>query len=137
MSPTSLSARVPGEGAAYVLTVSLTKESPYAFDLLLKISDRHYTACPIIPSLRRTRKRLVLCAEHKWLRDAHPLEKADEIIKPFSWSGSQHCGGYLCVSVSVALLLANLGSVTPLGAVTVAVSESVPVADGLIVPVAM
>ncbi len=52
-------------------------------------------------------------------------------------SHSQHRGGYLSVSVSVALLLAKLGSVTPLGAVTVAVSESVPVADGLIVPVAM
>ena len=52
-------------------------------------------------------------------------------------SHSQHRGGYLCVSVSVALLLARLGSVTPIGGITVTVSESVPVADGLIVPVAM
>src|SRR5437879_2416275 len=42
------------------------------------------------------------------------------------------------VSVSVALLLVRLLSVTPLGAVTVAVSESDPLgADGLIVPVAV
>ena len=39
------------------------------------------------------------------------------------------------VSVSVALLLAGLGSVTPLGAVTVAVFEIVPVAEGLMFPV--
>src|SRR6266540_3540802 len=41
------------------------------------------------------------------------------------------------VSVSVALLLVRLGSVTSIGAVTVAVLESVPVADWLIVPVAL
>src|SRR3989442_1063814 len=39
------------------------------------------------------------------------------------------------VSVSVAALLAGLGSVTPPGAVTVAVLLSLPVADALIVPV--
>ncbi len=43
----------------------------------------------------------------------------------------------MIVSVSVALLLAKLGSITPFGGVTVAVSESVPVADELIVPIAM
>ena len=41
------------------------------------------------------------------------------------------------VSVSVALLLAGIGSVTPLGTVTVAVLEMEPVADALIVPVAL
>ena len=41
------------------------------------------------------------------------------------------------VSVSVALLLARSGSVTPLGAVTVAVSETLPVADDLIRPFAL
>ena len=41
------------------------------------------------------------------------------------------------VSVSVALLLALFGSVTPLGAVIVAVSEIEPVADAVIVPVAL
>ena len=38
------------------------------------------------------------------------------------------------MSVSVALLLVGLGSVTPPGAVTVTVSESGPGADTLIVP---
>ena len=41
------------------------------------------------------------------------------------------------VSVSEALLFAVFGSVTPLGAVTVAVSEIEPVAEALIVPVAL
>jgi len=40
------------------------------------------------------------------------------------------------VSVSVALLFARFGSVTPLGALTVAVSATEPVADALIVPMA-
>src|SRR5437762_11514983 len=44
--------------------------------------------------------------------------------------------GYLTVSESVAVLLLVLLSVTPLGAVTVPVSETVPFADGSIVPVA-
>ena len=41
------------------------------------------------------------------------------------------------VSVSVTVLLVRLGSVTPSGAVTVTVSESVPLADALTVPVAV
>ena len=41
------------------------------------------------------------------------------------------------VSVSVALLLPVFGSVTRLGAVAVAVSEIEPVAEALIVPVAL
>ena len=41
------------------------------------------------------------------------------------------------VSVSVALLLARFGSVTPLGALTLAVSEIDPLAELLIVPVAL
>jgi hypothetical protein len=41
------------------------------------------------------------------------------------------------VSVSVALLLARFGSVTPLGAVALAVSEIDPVADALMVPLAL
>ena len=38
------------------------------------------------------------------------------------------------VEISVALLLATLGSVTPFGGVTVAVFEIVPLADEGIVP---
>ena len=41
------------------------------------------------------------------------------------------------VSVSVALLLLGMGSVTPLGPATVALSEIESVADALIVPVAL
>jgi hypothetical protein len=41
------------------------------------------------------------------------------------------------VSATVALLLAVFGSVTPLGAVTVPVSDIEPVAEALIVPVAL
>src|SRR5712691_448302 len=49
MSPTSLSARVLGEGATYVLTISLIKECPYAFDLVFDMPDRHYAAMPAYP----------------------------------------------------------------------------------------
>ena len=45
------------------------------------------------------------------------------------------CG--VSVSVSVALLLAGLGSVTPPADETVAVLASVPVAEGAMVPVAV
>ena len=41
------------------------------------------------------------------------------------------------ISVSVALLLARFGSVTPLGTATLAVSEIEPLAKALIVPVAL
>ena len=41
------------------------------------------------------------------------------------------------VSVSVALLLLRFGSKTPFGAVTVAVSEILPYAEALTVPVAL
>jgi hypothetical protein len=41
------------------------------------------------------------------------------------------------VEVAVALLLAGLGSITPVGAVTVAVFEMVPLADEGINPVAV
>src|SRR6184192_1238826 len=72
MSPTSLSASVLGGGATYVLTISLTKESPYAFDLLLDMLDRHYAAMPAYPfPFVAPRKRLALRAEHEWRRDPH------------------------------------------------------------------
>ena len=45
----------------------------------------------------------------------------------------QYCGGYLCVSVTVLLLLVRTGSVTPAGAVTVAVLGSGLRADVLTV----
>ena len=90
MSPTSFSARVLGEGATYVLTISLTKESPYAFDLVLDIPDRHYAAMPAYPFP-------FVAPEKGWYYVQNtsgegmlmPLEKADEINKPFSWSGGQ------------------------------------------------
>src|SRR5437899_7312331 len=49
VSQTSLSAKVLGEGATYVLTISLTKESQYAFDLVLDIPDQHSAAMPASP----------------------------------------------------------------------------------------
>jgi Glycosyl hydrolases related to GH101 family, GH129 len=88
--PTSLSARVEGEGVTYLLTISLTKESPYAFDLLLDVPDRHYAAMPAYPFP-------FVAPEKGWYYVQNtsgegmlmPLEKADEINKPFGWSGGQ------------------------------------------------
>jgi hypothetical protein len=71
------------------------------------------------------------------LRHLRPFFATASMKRQEPRGSSQHACGYLCVSLSVALLLVKLGSVTPFGAVTVAVSESVPFADGLIVPVAM
>ena len=76
-----------GEGATYVLTISLTKESPSAFDLLLDMLDRHYAAMPAYPFP-------FVAPEKGWYYVQNtsgegmlmPLEKADEINKPFSCS---------------------------------------------------
>src|ERR1051325_2508961 len=48
LSPTSISATVLGR-ASYFVTISLTKELPYAFDLVLKIPDRQYATMPHYP----------------------------------------------------------------------------------------
>jgi hypothetical protein len=81
---------VLGEGTTYVLTVSLTKESPYAFDLVLDIPNRNYAAVPAYPFP-------FVAPEKGWYYVQNtsgegmlmPLEKAAEINTPFSWSGSQ------------------------------------------------
>jgi hypothetical protein len=56
-------------------------------------------------------------------------------ISPLSFGSLR--SQFYSVSVSVALLLAVFGSVTPLGAATVAVSEMEPVVEALMVPVAL
>jgi Glycosyl hydrolases related to GH101 family, GH129 len=89
-NPTSLSATVLGEAASYLLTVSLTKESAYAFDLVLDIPNQHYAVMPSYPFP-------FVAPEKDWYYVQNtsgegmlmPLEKAAEINMPFSWSGSQ------------------------------------------------
>jgi hypothetical protein len=49
-TPTTFSAKVLGEGGTYLVTISLAKGSPHAFDLLVDMPDRHYAAMPLIPS---------------------------------------------------------------------------------------
>jgi hypothetical protein len=49
VTPTTFSAKVLGEGGTYLVTISLAKGSPHAFDLLLDMPDRHYAAMPAYP----------------------------------------------------------------------------------------
>jgi Glycosyl hydrolases related to GH101 family, GH129 len=89
-SPTSLSATVAGEGATYALTVSLSKESPSAFDLVLDIPGRHYAAVPGYPfPFAAPEKGWYYVQNTSGEGLLMPLEKAAEIDMPFSWSGSQ------------------------------------------------
>ena len=90
-SPTSLSARVLGEeGEAYVLTISLSKESPVAFDLVLNIPDRHYAIMPAYPfPFAAPEKGWYYVQNTSGEGLLMPLEKAAAIDMPYSWSGSQ------------------------------------------------
>ena len=106
VSPSSLSATVLGEGTTYVLTVSLTKESPYAFDLVLDIPNRNYAAVPAYPFP-------FVAPEKGWYYVQNtsgegmlmPLEKAAEINTPFSWSGSQPWWGLTDLKRAMAVRL--------------------------------
>jgi hypothetical protein len=90
MSQISLSATVVGEGASYVLTLSVSKESPYSFDLVLDIPNQHYALMPAYPfPFTAPGKGWYYVQNTSGEGMLMPLEKADEINKPFSWNGGQ------------------------------------------------
>ena len=105
-SPTSLSAKVLGEGETYLLTISLTEGSPHAFDLVLDLPDRHYATMPNYPFP-------FVASEKGWFYVQNtsgegmlmPLVKAEEINKSFSWSGSQPWWGLTDLKRSMAVRL--------------------------------
>src|SRR5256885_4582967 len=87
---TSLAAEVLGGGTKYNLTVSFTKQCPNAFDFLLDVPGRKYTALAGYP--------FHFAAPHKgWYYVQNtsgegmlmPLDNPQEISKPFGWTGSQ------------------------------------------------
>jgi Glycosyl hydrolases related to GH101 family, GH129 len=90
VTPTTLSAKVLGEGGTYLVTISLAKESPHAFDLLLDMPDRHYTTMPAYPFP-------FVAPEKGWYYVQNTsgegmlmsLKEAEDIYKRFSWSGGQ------------------------------------------------
>lgn len=87
---TSLSATVLGGAEPYVLTISLSKESHCAFDLVLNVPDRHYAAMPSYPfAFSAPEKGWYYVQNTSGEGMLMPLQKASEIDKPFSWSGSQ------------------------------------------------
>jgi hypothetical protein len=89
LSPTSISATVLGR-ASYFVTISLTKELPYAFDLVLKIPDRQYATMPHYPfPFVAPGKGWYYVQNTSGEGLLMPLEKAGQINQPFSWSGSQ------------------------------------------------
>jgi len=90
VSPTTLSAKVAAKDETYTVTISLAKQCPHAFDLLLEMPNRRYTALPGYPFpfvapgkgwhyVQNTTGEGMLM----------PLEKMGEINDPFGWSGSQ------------------------------------------------
>jgi hypothetical protein len=90
VTPTTLSAKVLGEGGTYLVTISLAKESPHAFDLLLDMPDLHYTTMPAYPFP-------FVAPEKGWYYVQNTsgegmlmsLKEAEDIYKRFSWSGGQ------------------------------------------------
>ena len=90
IAPTSLSAKVVGEEGIHAVTISFAKECPHGFDLQLEMPDRRYTLLPGYPFP-------FVAPEKNWYYVQNttgegmlmPLEKAEEIHKPFGWSGGQ------------------------------------------------
>ena len=90
VTPTTLSAKVLGEGGTYLVTISLAKESPHAFDLLLDMPDRHYTTMPGYPfPFVAPGKGWYYVQNTSGEGMLMPLEKMEDIYKPFGWSGGQ------------------------------------------------
>jgi hypothetical protein len=89
VTPTSLSATVLGR-ANYTTTISLTKECPHGFDLVLEIPGQHYATI-------RDYSFAFVAPGKDWYYVQNtsgegllmPLEKASDINQPFSWNGSQ------------------------------------------------
>ena len=90
IAPTSLFAKVVGEEATYAVSISFAKECPHAFDFVLDAPDRRYTEFPGYPFpfaapaggwhyVQNTTGEGMLM----------PLDRAEEICKPFGWSGGQ------------------------------------------------
>jgi len=90
ITPTSLSAQVVGEDGPYSVTISFDKECPHGFDLQLEMPHRRYTLLPSYPFP-------FVAPEKGWYYVQNttgegmlmPLERAEEIHKPFGWSGGQ------------------------------------------------
>jgi hypothetical protein len=90
IAPTSLSAKVVGEEGTYAVTLSFAKECPHAFDLQLEIPDQRYTSLPAYPfPFAAPEKSWYYVQNTSGEGILMPLEKAEEINKPFGWSGGQ------------------------------------------------
>jgi hypothetical protein len=89
-TPTTLSAKVAGEGANFAVTVSFTQECPYAFDFVLDVPDRRYTVFPGYPlpfAAPETGWHYVQNTTGEGI--LMPLDKIEEIQKPFDWGAGQ------------------------------------------------
>lgn len=90
VTPTTLYAKIAGAGASFAVTVSFTQECPHAFDFVLDVQDRRYTVFPGYPFP-------FAAPEKKWYYVQNttgegilmPLDKIEEIQKPFDWGGGQ------------------------------------------------
>ena len=90
VSPTSLSATVVGGAATYQLTVSLSKECGYGFDLVLDTPGQRYAVLADYPfPFIAPGKGWYYVQNTSGEGMLMPFDKRNEIDKPFSWSGSQ------------------------------------------------
>ena len=90
IAPTSLSTKVVGEEGTYAVTLSFAKECPHAFDLQLEMPDQRYTSLPAYPfPFAAPEKSWYYVQNTSGEGILMPLEKAEEINKPFGWSGGQ------------------------------------------------
>ncbi|HUV65432.1 MAG TPA: glycoside hydrolase [Sedimentisphaerales bacterium] len=90
IAPTSLSTKVVGEEGTYAVILSFAKEYPHAFDLQLEMPDQRYTSLPAYPfPFAAPEKNWYYVQNTSGEGILMPLEKAEEINKPFGWSGGQ------------------------------------------------
>jgi len=90
VTPKTLSAKVAGPDGTYAVTLSFTKECPHSFDLLLDVPGRRYTVFSGYPfPFVAPGKNWYYVQNTSGEGMLMPLDKAEEIHKPFGWSGSQ------------------------------------------------
>src|SRR5450432_2870813 len=90
VTPTSISAKVLGEGKTYLITISLDKASPQGMNLQVDLPGQHYVAEPGYPFVFKAP-----ASGWYYVQNTSgegmlmPLSNSGAIMKEFSWSGSQ------------------------------------------------
>lgn len=105
-SANSISGKVTGDGATYLIAISINENVPDGFDLTLDIPGKRYVPLPNYPFLFQTPK-----AGWYYVQNTSgegllmPLDKPAEMRKAFSWSGSQPWWGLTNLKQAMAARL--------------------------------